>query len=134
MARNRSELVTIFWRDIPAQVNAQVGRTRHQVVLPARFQRVFVNATATAEIYTAEEDVAQWRRETRSLTDKPESATSAAVSDIETTYTPERLRDLARAAGHNPSREEHEPHGAKPEGEQKNMGRTARSQKAKRTT
>ncbi len=105
MARNRSELVTIFWRDIPAQVNAQVGRTRHQVVLPERFQQAIGQAKHEAQIYTAEEDVAQWRRETRSLTDKPESAAAAAVSGIETTYTPERLRDLARAAGHNPSRE-----------------------------
>ena len=29
--RGGSEVVVILWRDIPAQVNAQIGRERHQV-------------------------------------------------------------------------------------------------------
>ena len=31
--RRGPEIVTIYWRDIPAQVNGQSGRDRHQVVL-----------------------------------------------------------------------------------------------------
>ena len=53
------EVVTIFWRDIPAQVNGQAGRQRHQVLLSAKFQRAIDRAKRKAKIYTAEEDVAQ---------------------------------------------------------------------------
>ena len=34
--RGGSEVVVILWRDIPAQVNAQVGRERHQVLLSSK--------------------------------------------------------------------------------------------------
>ena len=55
-------LVTIYWRDIPAQVNGQSGRDRHQVVLSGKFQRAIDRAKRKADIYTAEQDIAQWRR------------------------------------------------------------------------
>lgn len=99
MARNRSELVVIFWRDIPAQVNAQVGRIRHQVVLSERFQRAIDRAKRKAHIYTADEDVAQWRRETHTLSGDPEAAAAAMAAEIEADYPADRLRDLARASG-----------------------------------
>ena len=57
-------LVTIYSRDIPAQVNGQSGRDRHQVVLSGKFQRAIDRAKRKADIYTAEADIAQWRRVT----------------------------------------------------------------------
>ncbi len=65
--RNGSEVVVILWRDIPAQVNAQIGRERHQVLLPDKFQRAIDRAKRKAKIRTAHEDVAQWRRISRPL-------------------------------------------------------------------
>jgi len=62
MARRRSggaEVVTIFWRDIPAQVNGQDGRDRHQVLLSSKFQRAVDRAKRKAGIYTAEDDITQ---------------------------------------------------------------------------
>jgi hypothetical protein len=56
------QVVVIFWRDLPAQVNAQAGRHRHQVLLGDRFQRAIDRAKRKARIATADEDVAQWRR------------------------------------------------------------------------
>ena len=35
----RAEMVVIYWRDIPAQVNGQAGAMRHRCMLPHRFQR-----------------------------------------------------------------------------------------------
>ena len=60
--RGGSEVVTIYWRDIPAQVNGQNGRERHQVLLSSKFQRAVDRAKRKAGIYTAEEDIAQWHR------------------------------------------------------------------------
>ncbi|MEO6571100.1 MAG: virulence factor, partial [Ilumatobacteraceae bacterium] len=55
-------VVTISWRDIPAQVNGQSGRDRHQVILSNKFQRAIDRAKRKADIYTADEDIAQWSR------------------------------------------------------------------------
>ncbi len=62
MPRNRAEVVVISWRDIPAQVNARDGHERHQVLLPARFQRAVERATRVAGKKTSHEHVAEWRR------------------------------------------------------------------------
>ena len=56
MPRGGAEVVTIMWRDIPAQVNGQRGRERHQVALSAKFQRAIDRAKRKAGIVTADED------------------------------------------------------------------------------
>ena len=63
----RSEVVIIYWRDIPAQVNGQNGRDRHQVLLRRKFQRAIDRAKRKAGIYTADEDIAQWRRDSEAV-------------------------------------------------------------------
>lgn len=67
MARGGNSVVVIKWRDIPAQVNAQMGRDRFQIVLSAKFQRAIDRAKRKANIYTAEEDIAQWSRDSLPL-------------------------------------------------------------------
>jgi Virulence factor len=93
------ELVVIMWRDIPAQVNAQVGRERHQVLLPDRFQRAIDRAKRKAKIRTAQDDVAQWRRVSRPLDGDAPAAAQAEADRLETEYSPERLGKLAFAGG-----------------------------------
>ena len=43
-----AELVTIYWRDIPAQITAQEGRTREKALLGARFQHAIDRAAMVA--------------------------------------------------------------------------------------
>ena len=62
MPRRGNELVVIFWRDIPAQVNARAGAEKHQVILPRRFQRAIDDAAMVAGKKTANEYVGEWRR------------------------------------------------------------------------
>ncbi len=99
MPRDRSVLVTIYWRDIPAQVNAQVGRERHQILLPNRFQRAVDRAKRKARIYTSAEDIAQWRRETKPFTGDPGIAARAEIDAIVAAYDADRIRRLVQAAG-----------------------------------
>jgi hypothetical protein len=101
MARRRSgtaEVVTIFWRDIPAQVNGQSGRDRHQILLSAKFQRAVDRAKRKARIDTAAEDVAQWRRSSASCDDHV-AAAEATAAELEARYTSEHLGRLAFAGG-----------------------------------
>ena len=97
--RTNRELVVIYWRDIPAQVNAQEGRDRHQVVLGGKFQRAIDRAKRKAKIYTADEEVAQWRRESRSITGDLAEEAQAAADAIEHEYRSERLGLLAYYGG-----------------------------------
>jgi len=98
--RHRAELVVIYWRDIPAQVNAQVGRDRHQVPLPARFQRAIDRAKRKAGIVTADDDVAQWRRQSRPLDGDPLTAAEAEAARLADTFSREALGRLAFVGGY----------------------------------
>ncbi len=93
------ELVVIYWRDIPAQVNAQLGRERHQVLLSDKFQRAVDRAKRKAHIYTAHEDIAQWRRESQPCEGELAKAAAILAARIEGEYTRDRLGLLAFAGG-----------------------------------
>lgn len=99
MARAGNSVVTILWRDIPAQVNAQAGRERHQIVLSAKFQRAIDRAKRKAHIYTADEDVAQWRRISTELIGELKESAQREADRIELEYTRRRLGVLAFAGG-----------------------------------
>ncbi len=97
--RSGRELVVIYWRDIPAQVNAQEGRDRHQVVLGGKFQRAIDRAKRKAGIYTADEDVAQWRRESRPIEGGLATEAQTVADAIEHEYRRDRLGLLAYYGG-----------------------------------
>jgi hypothetical protein len=97
--RSNRELIVIYWRDIPAQVNAQEGRDRHQVVLGGKFQRAIDRAKRKAKIYTADEEVAQWRRESRPITGDLAVEAQTAADAIEREYRRDRLGLLAYYGG-----------------------------------
>ena len=105
MPRASQEVVVIYWRDIPAQVNGQAGRERHQIVLPGRFQRAIDRAKRKARIVTAHEDVAQWRRESRPCAGDVEAEARAVAAGLERDYSQERLGRIAVAAGFDANEE-----------------------------
>ena len=99
MARGGNSVVIIKWRDIPAQVNAQMGRDRYQVVLSAKFQRAIDRAKRKANIYTAEEDIAQWSRDSLPLEGTLAEAAQKVADEIEAKYSRQHLGVLAYAGG-----------------------------------
>jgi hypothetical protein len=109
MPRRSNEVVVISWRDIPAQVNGQVGRERHQVALSDKFQRAIDRAKRKAKIRTAHEDVAQWRRISHPLQGDGPAAAKAEAERLDADYSQERLGKLAFAGGWEHDVEEPEP-------------------------
>jgi Virulence factor len=99
MPRQRNEVVVIMWRDIPAQVNGQSGRERHQVPLDAKFQRAIDRAKRKARIVTAHEDVAQWRRMSAPCDGDPATAAAEMAKRLDADYSEERLGKLAFNGG-----------------------------------
>jgi hypothetical protein len=99
-----TQLVTIWWRDIPTQVNAQSGRTRFQAVLPRRFQRAVDEAAMAAGLTQASDYVAEWRRTSEPYSgattgDALQAAADAVAADFDADYPKERLVELARNGG-----------------------------------
>ena len=99
MPRGSNEVIVIMWRDIPAQVNAQMGRERKQVQLAEKFQRAIDRAKRKAHIYTAEEDIAQWRRVSLPLEGDMTEAAQREADRLDSEYSRERLGKLAFAGG-----------------------------------
>ena len=99
-----ANLITLYWRDIPAQVIAERGRGRNRkqakVELPRRFS-VAIDAAAMRDGLDSTDDyLSEWRRS------KPEecgedlnaeAARRAAALDDE--YTSETLRTLVKNGG-----------------------------------
>ena len=76
-----AQLVTIYWRDIPAQVTAQQGRNREKALLGARFQHAIDRAAMVAGMDDTDSYVAQWRREAvECLADLAPAAAVASTS------------------------------------------------------
>ena len=99
MPRATRDVVVIMWRDIPAQVNGQDGRERHQVLLSDKFQRAIDRAKRKAKIVTAQEDVAQWRRISRAFDGDVRQAAQSEADRLEADYSQDRLGKLAFAGG-----------------------------------
>ena len=98
----RAHLVTIFWRDIPAQVNAQSGRTRRQVVLDRRFQVAIDKAAMVAGLHDVHGYVQQWRRVARPCGDDLAMEAATAASVLESAYPRTRLQRIVLAGGIDP--------------------------------
>ena len=98
-AAARPELITIYWRDIPAQVTARAGRRKASVQLHSRFQIAVDRAAVKANKKTTNEYLAEWRRESKPCSDDLQAEVDAAVENLESTYTKDVLKRLVAAGG-----------------------------------
>lgn len=105
MSRRRSgpSLVTISWRDIPAQVVASDGRTTEKLLLPGRFQRAIDRAARVAGAEELDAYVAQWRRHEEPLEGAVAEAAARRVAELDRAHPRQRLFDLVAAGGHDPA-------------------------------
>jgi len=99
---NASELVTIFWRDIPAQVTASANGEKGSWMLEERFQKAIDNAATVAGLTDADDYVLEWRRASQPLTGDPEVAAKAEAERLEELYPRDRLRELVGNGGLEP--------------------------------
>lgn len=96
---SRSELTTIYWRDIPAQVNLGQGRDKQQAILEPRFQHAIDRAAGVAGLTDTDSYVAQWRRETTSATGDIDTAAHTEAERLDAEYPTDRLEMLVAAGG-----------------------------------
>ena len=107
-ARPGSELITILWRDIPAQVTGRSGGEKVAVPLPRRFQRAIDRAAKIADKVKCDEYIGEWRRQSTPCDGDIESEARAAAAQIEDELTRERLAVLVANGGYAASPEDAE--------------------------
>ena len=97
-------LITLFWRDIPAQVIAETGRGRNRrqakIELPRRFA-VAIDAAAMRDGANSTDDyLAEWRRSKPILcSDDLDAEAAKLATDIEADYSAERIHKLVESGG-----------------------------------
>ena len=94
-----AHLVTIYWRDIPAQVTAQRGRSREKALLDARFQDAIDRAAIVAGLTNTDSYLSEWRRVAARCNGDMAATVAAEVARLEDAYPGDRLERLIRAGG-----------------------------------
>lgn len=94
-----ARLITVYWRDIPAQVIAKKGRESTKAMLSSRFQEAIDRAAMRAGRGGSDAYLAEWRRESAPCGDDLRAEVDAAVADLERAYTDADLDALAKAKG-----------------------------------
>ena len=94
-----SKLITIYWRDIPAQVTAQKGRIREKALLEARFQHAIDRAATVAGLTDTDSYIAQWNRKTFACEGNMAEAVAKEAAKIEENSPDERLEMLVKQGG-----------------------------------
>ena len=99
-----AHLITLFWRDIPAQVIAESGRGRNRrqakIELPRRFAIAIDAAAMRDGANTTDDYLAEWRRSEPILCgDDLDAEAAKLATDIEADYSAERVRKLVLSGG-----------------------------------
>jgi len=99
------DLVTIYWRDIPAQVMAKRGRLRERQVLPERFQVAIDRAAMRAKKIDADAYLDDWRRDTVRSEGEMKELVQMRAQALELEYDDVRLEAIIKNKGHAPAKQ-----------------------------
>ena len=95
-----TSLITVYWRDIPAQVIGRHGRKSVcKKALHPRFQRAIDRAAMRAGRGSSDHYLADWRRESRPCDGDVERAVEDEVRRLEEGFPPDVLETVVRAGG-----------------------------------
>ncbi len=104
MPRNRNpQLIVIYWRDIPSQVNGASGAEKHQVLLKPRFEKAIDRAAMTAGLTQASDYVNEWRRETQPAHGDIAAAAQALAAELEAAFPLTVLNEYVATGGFAPT-------------------------------
>ena len=97
-----AKLITVLWRDIPAQVIAKQRRDSAKVKLSERFADAIDRAAMRAGKGSSDAYLSDWRRNTVACGDDLKVEAEAAAAKLESEYDAERLLALIRNKGDEP--------------------------------
>jgi len=94
-----AKLTSIFWRDIPAQVIGQAGRTRFKRELPPRFAQAIDRAAMRAGRGSSDAYLADWRRESEEVEGDLEQLVAERAAALESLFPEDVLESVVKAGG-----------------------------------
>ena len=94
-----AKLISIYWRDIPAQVVGREGRTDVKKELDPRFAKAIDRAAMRAGRGTSDAYLEDWRRETQQVNGDLERIVADRVNELESAFDDERLEAVVKAGG-----------------------------------
>ena len=95
-----ADLITVFWRDIPAQIIVKKGRKTAKRELSLRFTEAIDMCAMRTGAHETDEYLAQWRRGTpQPVSDDLEAEADKAAAAIEEAYTKDVLKRLVQSEG-----------------------------------
>jgi len=101
-----AKLTIIYWRDIPAQIIGQQGRTRHKLELSKRFAVAIDRAAMRAGRGSSKAYLDDWRRDSRPCTGDVEQAVSEEAARLEALFPDDVLERVVKAGGIDAARKE----------------------------
>ena len=93
------KLTIIYWRDIPAQVIGQQGRTRHKQELDRRFAVAIDRAAMRAGKGSSNAYLEEWRRASRPCDGDVAAAVRAEVARLEAAFPADLLEATVKNGG-----------------------------------
>lgn len=98
-----ADKITVYWRDIPAQVIVKKGRKNAKRELSARFVQAIDMAAMRSGAAGTDEYLSEWRRgEPEPVSDDLEAEVERAVNALEQAWTQDRLVEIAKKGGRLP--------------------------------
>lgn len=94
------KLTTIYWRDIPAQVIGQQGRTRHKLEMPPPFAVGIDRAAMRAGKGSSNAYLEEWRRESRRCEGDLEQLVADEIARLEAAFPEAVLEATVKNGGH----------------------------------
>ncbi len=95
-----AKLISIYWRDIPAQVIGRAGRrTRIKKELDARFAKAIDRAAMRAGRGSSDAYLEDWRRVAENVDGDLETLVNERVAALEQQFDDETLEKTVRAGG-----------------------------------
>lgn len=97
-----AKLITVYWREIPAQVIARQGRESVKVVLSRRFHEAIDRAAMRAGKGTSDAYLEEWRRAAVDCGGDLRAAAEKRAAELERAYDDDLLTAMIRAKGASP--------------------------------
>ncbi len=94
-----AKLISMYWRDIPAQVIGRQGRTNVKQELDPRFAQAIDRAAMRAGRGSSDAYLADWRRESEVVDGDLEKIVADRVAELASAFDDERLEAVIKAGG-----------------------------------
>jgi CRISPR/Cas system CSM-associated protein Csm3 (group 7 of RAMP superfamily) len=95
-----AQLITVYWRDIPAQVIVKKGRDSAKRQLDERFEKAIDRAAMRANLRDTDSYLAEWRRAAPiEVSDDLEAEAAKAQAALEAAFPEEKLKELVETGG-----------------------------------